>query len=113
MYLWGVLYVGGAVLEAEDGGTSSSPIGSCRRDGTPEQNEQWMRVVDYDVSWLPLGFECVTSDGGRYDSGEVPSYVNPVVFGLALAGVGCAVGAGYRGELRARRGQGGGSGQLR
>ncbi|MFB8773028.1 hypothetical protein [Streptomyces broussonetiae] len=107
MYVWGMLFVGMAVLDAEDGGTGSSPMGSCRLGDSPEETHRWMQAVDYDVSWLPLGFECVTSDGERYDSGQVPSYVNPVAFGLALVGVGCAVAAGYRGEVRVRREAGG------
>ncbi|MFE6283202.1 hypothetical protein [Streptomyces sp. NPDC057877] len=104
VYLWGALHVGGAVLDAEDGGTDSSPIRPCRREDTLEQSVQGIDIIDYDVSWLPLGFECETSDGGRYDSGEVPSYVNPAVFGLAIVGVGCGVAARYRREALGKAG---------
>ncbi|MEU3250011.1 hypothetical protein [Streptomyces sp. NPDC006997] len=103
VYLWGLLYVGGAVLDAEDGGADSAPIRPCREgDGPIGPSDRSFHVVDYSVSFLPLGFECETTDGGSYDGDEVPSYVNPAVAVLGLAGVGSAVAAGYRTELRAR-----------
>lgn len=55
------------------------------------------------MRFVPLGFVCETSDGGSYGNGDVPAYVNPGALGLALGGAGCAVGAGYATELRARR----------
>ncbi|MFD0315244.1 hypothetical protein [Streptomyces flavalbus] len=104
VYLWGLLYVGGAVLDAEDGGASSSPIRPCREgDGPIGPSDRAFHVIDYSVSWLPLRFTCETTDGGGYDSGEVPSYVNPAVAVLGLMGGGSAVAAGYRTELRARK----------
>lgn len=33
LYGWGLLYVGGAVLTAQDGGTDSAPPQSCRTPG--------------------------------------------------------------------------------
>lgn len=52
-------------------------------------------VVDYTVSYVPLGFVCETTGGGGYDSGSVPGYVNPAALGFGLAGV-AAVAAGRR-----------------
>ncbi|MET8075830.1 hypothetical protein [Streptomyces sp. NPDC005303] len=98
VYAWGLLCVGGAVLEAEDGGAGSSPILPCRTD------ERAVHVIDYSVSFLPLSFVCETSDGGGYPADEVPGYVTPVAVILALAAVGCAVSSAYVTELRLRAG---------
>ncbi|MFH0518837.1 hypothetical protein ACHBTE_16900 [Streptomyces sp. M41] len=102
LYAWGLLGVAGAVMEAEDGGTDSSPAWACRTPGWAERHQRGIEIVDHGVSFLPLGFVCETSDGGSYDTGDVPSYVNPGVLGLALAAAGCVVGAGCVSELRAR-----------
>lgn len=102
LYAWGLLAVCGAVLAAEDGGTDSAPTPSCRTPGWSERHLQGVDIVDYTVTYVPLGFVCETSDGGRYDNGAVPGYVNPAVTGLALTAAGCAIGAGYSAELRAR-----------
>ncbi len=102
LYAWGLLGVTGAVMTAEDGGTDSSPPRSCRTQGWLERHQRGIEIVDHRVSYVPLGLVCETSDGGGYDTGDVPGYVNPGVLGLALAGAGCAVGAGYVSELRAR-----------
>ncbi|WP_107055960.1 hypothetical protein [Streptomyces griseus] len=93
VYTWGLLIVCGAVLTAEDGGTDSSPPQSCRTAGWEARHQQGIDIVDYTVDFVPLGFVCETSDGGSYDNGDVPGYVNPASFGLALLSVGCAVGA--------------------
>ncbi|MFF7054774.1 hypothetical protein ACFY94_41135 [Streptomyces griseorubiginosus] len=95
LYAWGLLHVGGAVLEAEDGGADSSPILPCRDD------ERAAHVVDYSVSFLPPDFVCETDDGG-YRAGEVPGYVTPAALGLALAAAGLAVASGYVSEVRLR-----------
>ncbi|WP_244187920.1 hypothetical protein [Streptomyces regalis] len=102
LYAWGLLAVSGAVLEAEDGGTDSSPPRPCRTADWWERHQQGSEIVDYKVTYVPLGFVCETSDGGSYDSGDVPGYVNPAVLGLALTAAGGAIGAGYASELRAR-----------
>ncbi|MET7692360.1 hypothetical protein ABZT06_30995 [Streptomyces sp. NPDC005483] len=96
MYAWGLLGVGGAVLEAEDGGANSAPLPPCRG------NEQAAHVIDYSVSFLPLSFDCELTDGGSYSAGTIPGYVNPAAVGLALAAVGCAVSSAYVTELRLR-----------
>lgn len=96
VYAWGLVYVGGAVLEAEDGGAGSSPIRPCRGD------DRAVHVDDYSVSFVPLDFVCETNDGGGYGTGEVPGYVTPTAVGFALAAAGCAVAAGYAAELRLR-----------
>ncbi|MFF3332259.1 hypothetical protein ACFYWX_22310 [Streptomyces sp. NPDC002888] len=93
VYAWGLLIVSGAVLTAEDGGTDSAPPQSCRTPGWWERHQQGIEIVDYTVDFVPLGFVCETSDGGSYDTGDVPGYVNPAAFGLALASAGCALGA--------------------
>ncbi|MFJ7078117.1 hypothetical protein [Streptomyces sp. NPDC098781] len=102
LYAWGLLAVCGAVMAAEDGGTDSSPARSCRTAGWWERHQRGIEIVDHSVTYVPLGFVCETSDGGSYDTGDVPGYVNPAVLVLALSAAGCAIGAGYVSELRAR-----------
>ncbi|MDF3150229.1 hypothetical protein PBV88_56110, partial [Streptomyces sp. T21Q-yed] len=102
LYAWGLLAVCGAVMVAEDGGTDSAPPRSCRTAGWWERHQQGIEIVDYKVTYVPLGFVCETSDGGSYDNGDVPGYVNPAALGLALTAAGGAIGSGYASELRAR-----------
>jgi hypothetical protein len=87
-------------MDAEDGGTGSAPVRSCR---TPGWEEGHAAVVGYHVTWVPLAFVCETSDGGSYESGDVPSYVNPVVFGFGVAAAAGALSSAYVGESRARQ----------
>ncbi|WP_020121156.1 hypothetical protein [Streptomyces canus] len=96
VYVWGLLHLVGAVLEAEDGGTGSAPLPPCRG------NEQVAQVIDYSVGYLPLSFDCETTGGGSYTADVIPAYVNPAAVGLALAAVGCAVSSAYVSELRLR-----------
>ncbi|PWI18152.1 hypothetical protein DI272_31410 [Streptomyces sp. Act143] len=105
---WGLLIVVGALMTAQDGGTDSAPPQSCRTAGWWERHQRGVEIVGYSVSYLPLGFVCETSDGGSYDNGDVPWYVNAGVAGFGLGGVACAIGSGYVSELRARRGAAGG-----
>ncbi|MEV5436130.1 hypothetical protein AB0K80_08880 [Streptomyces sp. NPDC052682] len=95
LYAWGALAVAGAVLEAEDGGTSSAPLGACAHTAEP--------VVGYSVAYVPLRFVCETA-GARQDvvSDTVPGYVNPGVAALGGTAAGCAVAAGFAGERRVR-----------
>ncbi|MET9383444.1 hypothetical protein ABZY09_20830 [Streptomyces sp. NPDC002928] len=102
VYALGLLGVVGALLAAEDGGADSAPVQSCRTSGWLGRHERGIDIVDYSVSYVPLRFVCETSDGGSYDNGDVPGYVNPVALGFALAGAGCALSAGYVSERRAR-----------
>lgn len=88
MYAWGMLYVAGAALEADDGGADSSPIRPCRT-GVQER-DYW--IDDYHVWWVPVRFVCHRSDGSTYDR-EVPGYVNPALAGLAGSAVALAVSA--------------------
>jgi hypothetical protein len=106
VYAFGLLGVIGAIMTAQDGGTDSAPPQSCRTAGWWERHEQGIEIVDWSVSYVPLGFVCETSDGGSYDNGDVPGYVNPAALGLALVAAGCAVGSGYATELRARKREG-------
>ncbi|MGP2440247.1 hypothetical protein [Streptomyces sp. JW3] len=87
LYLWGLLGLGLAVLTADDSGADSAPLLPCR---TPGLEARWERVVDYAVSFLPLRFRCVTTDGADCTTDAVPGYVNPGVTALALA---CGAGA--------------------
>ncbi|MFJ9658633.1 hypothetical protein ACIRPR_11830 [Streptomyces griseoflavus] len=108
LYAWGLLAVLGAVVTAEDGGTDSSPPRSCRTAGWEERAAAGVEITDYRVGFVPLGFVCETSDGGSYDNGDVPGYVNPGLAGFALAAVASAVSAGWISERRARAAAGGG-----
>ncbi|MER6859323.1 hypothetical protein [Streptomyces pilosus] len=109
LYAWGLLAVLGAVVEAEDGGTDSSPVRSCRTPGWEERATAGVEITGYRVGFAPLGFTCETSDGGSYDNGDVPGYVNPGLAGLALAATASAVSAGWFTERRARAVAGGGA----
>jgi hypothetical protein len=82
VYLWGILHLTWAVVEAEDGGTGSSPPMPCREAGDRVASH----VIDYDVGYLPLRFVCRLNDGRSYSSSTVPVYVNPAVVVLALTG---------------------------
>ncbi|MEV8538458.1 hypothetical protein [Streptomyces sp. NPDC051572] len=96
LYLCGLLHVLGALVQAEDGGADSSPILPCRttdgQEGGPE-DPRAAQVVDYSVDFVPLRFVCEMTGGGSYVTDTVPGYVNPAVFGLVLAGLGCWVAA--------------------
>jgi hypothetical protein len=102
LYTWGLLLVTGAVLDAEDGGTDSSPLRPCR---TPGQWERALSVVDYTVDYVPLRFVCETKGGGTYSAESVPGYVNPAVLGFALAAAVCVGAAALESEGRAGRDQ--------
>ncbi|MFJ5307678.1 hypothetical protein [Streptomyces sp. NPDC088350] len=90
LYLWGLLLVVGAVLQAEDGGTDSSPLRPCRTNGW-QYDKKVLSVTDYSVDFVPLRFVCETSGGGSYVADTVPGYLNPAVGGLTLAALGCWV----------------------
>ncbi|MCH0538547.1 hypothetical protein I3F58_03020 [Streptomyces sp. MUM 203J] len=97
LYAWGLLHVGGAVLDAEDGGAWSSPLPPCRSAVPPERAAG---VVDYGVGFAPLRFVCETRGGGGYDAEVVPGYVNGGTLAAGLAAGACAVGAGRAGGAR-------------
>ncbi|ACY98091.1 MULTISPECIES: hypothetical protein [Thermomonospora] len=84
VYTWGMGHVLLAVMNAEDGGTGSSPLLPCRGEAAPEMVSQ---VVDYRVGWVPLRFQCLPADGGSYTTSAVPWYVNPVAWTFGVAGV--------------------------
>jgi hypothetical protein len=96
LYLWGLLHVLGALVQAEDGGANSSPILPCRttngQEGGPE-DPRAAQVVDYSVEFVPLRFVCEMTGGGSYVTDTVPGYVNPALFGLVLTALGCWVAA--------------------
>ncbi|MFJ1600222.1 hypothetical protein [Streptomyces sp. NPDC088261] len=100
VYTWGLLLAAGAVLAAEDGGASSSPLLPCR---TPGQWERASQVIDYRVDYVPLRFVCETTGGGSFATDAVPGYVNQAVVGFALGGVVCAGAAAVTGEMAERR----------
>ncbi|MFE7131607.1 hypothetical protein ACFVIM_12155 [Streptomyces sp. NPDC057638] len=100
LYTWGLLFLGSAVLDAEDGGTDSAPIRPCR---LPDRREEVMRVVDYTIGYLPPRFVCEMRDGDSYTTGHVPGYVAPGVAVAALTGAGLAIAAGFVAEHHARR----------
>lgn len=83
LYVWGMLHVAGAVLEAEDGGTDSSPLRPCREAGI----EVAYHVDGYDVGYLPLRFDCQVDGRTAYTTSTVPGYVNPATALLGLLAV--------------------------
>ncbi|WP_444948739.1 hypothetical protein [Micromonospora ureilytica] len=87
VYAWGLLHLGYAVMQAEDGGAGSAPVGPCREAGPQVAS----LVIDYDVSLLPLRFECRLSGGGTYVTSSVPGYVTPGTAGLGLVAAICGV----------------------
>ncbi|MGC4760847.1 hypothetical protein [Micromonospora trifolii] len=87
LYAWGLLNVGYAVLQAEDGGAGSAPVGPCREAGPQVAS----LVVGYDVNFLPLRFECRLTGGGAYVTSAVPGYVNQGTAGLGLVAATCGV----------------------
>jgi len=103
LYMWGLLHVLGAVMEAEDGGTDSAPIRSCRTAGWQERTEA-NGIIDYSVDFIPLRFVCETNDGGSYATDAVPGYVNPAVAGFALTAGVCGGAAAVESERRAGKG---------
>jgi hypothetical protein len=103
VYTWGLLLAAGAVMEAEDGGTDSAPIRSCRTTGWQERTMAG-RITEYTVDYLPLRFVCETNDGGSYATDAVPGYVNPAALGFALAAVVSAGTAAFASERRTEKG---------
>ncbi|MFJ8142164.1 hypothetical protein [Streptomyces sp. NPDC096013] len=96
LYLWGLLCLLGAVVQAADGGADSSPVLPCRTtngeaDGPADPRAA--HVVDYSVDFVPLRFVCELTGGGSYATDTVPGYVNPVVGALTLTALGCWVAA--------------------
>ncbi|MFF0366960.1 MULTISPECIES: hypothetical protein [unclassified Micromonospora] len=87
MYAWGLLHVGVAVMQAEDGGAGSFPIQPCREAGTQLASQ----VTGYGVSYLPLRFECHLDGGDTYVTSSVPGYVNPAAVALGLATAVCGL----------------------
>lgn len=79
-YAWGMGHLAGAVLEAEDGGTDSSPLRPCREAGA----EKAAQVIDYGVDLVPLRFNCHRLDGESYATSSVPGYINPTTAILGL-----------------------------
>jgi hypothetical protein len=89
LYVWGLLHLVGAIMDAEENGTDSAPMRPCRTPGW----EEWAQdpgIADYTVRYLPLRFVCETGDGDSYVTDTVPDYLNPSLLGFALAGAGCA-----------------------
>jgi hypothetical protein len=80
LHVWGMLHLLGAVMQVEDGGTGSSPLGPCRAAG----DQMASHVVGYDVVYGWLRFDCRLSTGGRYTTSAVPGYVNPAVVLLGV-----------------------------
>lgn len=92
-YAWGLVHVAGGWLEAEDGGTDSSPLRPCR---DHLEEERALQVVGYDLDVIPPGFSCELSDGTSVEIPVVPAYVTPVVMVLGAAAVTSLVVSGRR-----------------
>ncbi|MHC0431422.1 hypothetical protein ACX6XY_14685 [Streptomyces sp. O3] len=88
LYAVCVMWLGMAVSESTHG-ASSSPSPSCRGNA-PVPLE---RVVDYEVWYVPLGFDCVLDDGTTYPSGEIADWYNGIIALCAVAVVLLLVGA--------------------
>ncbi|TDB85672.1 hypothetical protein E1264_20405 [Actinomadura sp. KC216] len=99
-YAWGAAQAGAAALEAEDGGTDSSPLRPCRGEADPATVA---RVVDHQVRLVPLRFECRLAGGGSYATSAVSGFVNPVAGLLGGAGTVGAVASAVVAERRPRR----------
>jgi hypothetical protein len=84
MYAWGLGHVVGAVFEADENGTDSSPLRPCRGEAAAETVA---RVNGYQVGFMPLRFECRLEGGGSYTTSSVPTYVNPATVALTLMAI--------------------------
>lgn len=80
VYVWGMLHLLGAVFEAEDDGTDSSPLRPCREAGL----EAAYPIDGYDVDYVPLRFNCQIDGRTAYTISTVPGYVNPATSVLGL-----------------------------
>ncbi|MFJ2771804.1 hypothetical protein [Streptomyces sp. NPDC087300] len=103
-YAVGGVYLGLAVLDAEDGGTGSAPMRPCVAAGP----ERAAHVVGYEVELVPLGFTCVVGEGdaaggGDYRAGVVPRPLNLVVFGGGVLAAGVALSGAYAKHARIER----------
>ncbi|BFP53929.1 hypothetical protein SCMC78_37360 [Streptomyces sp. CMC78] len=75
LYLLGLLLAGFAVSEVGSG-ADSTPMHHCRyAPGLPEG----ARVETHDVRFLPVNVLCRTTDGRLFNSGVVPSWLNPAL----------------------------------
>ncbi|MEV4504952.1 hypothetical protein [Streptomyces klenkii] len=83
VYAWGMAHTGLAVMQAEDGGAGSFPLKPCRDTDATKA----VRVIGYEVDFVPLRFECRLDDGTRYRASSVPDYINPAALGLSLIAV--------------------------
>jgi len=94
LYVWGMLHVLWAVMDAEDGGTESSPPRQCRERG----DQIASHFIGYDVGYIPLRFDCQLDDGTTFTNSAVPGYVNPATALLGLTAVTCGILAAKSGE---------------
>ncbi|WP_424569725.1 hypothetical protein [Streptomyces sp. CH-036] len=89
LYLLGLLLVGLTVSEVGSG-TNSTPMHQCvYASNVPEG----ARVETHEVRYLPVHILCRTTDGRVFNSGTVPSWLNPalaVSFAATIALAGAA-----------------------
>lgn len=97
LYLLGLLLAGFAVSEVGSG-ADSTPMHHCRY--TPDRPEDAV-VETHEVRYLPVRVLCRTTDGRRFDSGVVPSWLNPALAVSFAATVSCAGAAFVRADRRA------------
>lgn len=75
LYLLGLLLVGFTVSEVGSG-TNSTPMHQCvYAPNVPEG----AHVETHEVSYLPVQILCHTTDGRVFNSGVVPSWLNPTL----------------------------------
>ncbi|MGA5063954.1 hypothetical protein ACPB9E_09280 [Streptomyces exfoliatus] len=91
VYAWGLLNLGLAMLDTDDGGTDAFPARPCRTASAPEAAAD---VVGHRVQYLPPRYICLRQSGENYATDDVPGFVGPGAVGLAATAALCALLAG-------------------
>ncbi|MFI0876254.1 hypothetical protein ACH4TM_17870 [Streptomyces parvus] len=75
LYLLGLLLVGLTVSEVGSG-TNSTPMHQCVYASNVPEGAQ---VETHELHYLPVHILCRTTDGREFNSGTVPSWLNPAL----------------------------------
>ncbi len=103
LYLLGLLLAGFAVSEVGSG-ADSTPMHACRY--APDLPEDAV-VETHDVRFIPVDVLCRTTDGREFNSGVVPSWLNPALAVSFAATVALAAAAFVHADRRAAARQAG------